>query len=223
MSLQDLATIAETCTACRLHEGRKKVAFGRGPDAAPLMLVGEMPSKLDDESGRPFSGKEGDHLGELLDASRIPRDEVYLANILKCKPQQRFPEDDCPSVCAGYLKKQIELVKPLVIVLMGKQAVNHLLFPGTGLSADLYLQWVGKHLRRRDRFGDIRFAITYHPSFLLKNKSPEDEELTLATLSDAWLFAQARIDGAPAPAISLEDIATTPPPMWQSRSLWRSP
>jgi len=221
MSLQALQQIVTTCTACRLHEGRKKAVFGRGPEQAPLLIVGEAPSKPDDEAGQPFTGKEGDHLGELLDAARVPREYAYLANVLKCKPDGRFPEDECPTLCMGYLRKQIEAIKPFVIVLMGKWALHHVLFPNTGLSADPYMQWVGKHMRRRDTFGDTRFAVSYGPYYLLRNKSPQDEELTLATLSDAWMFAQARMDCTPAPATPLEDIATTPPPMWQSRSLWR--
>jgi uracil-DNA glycosylase len=195
--------------------------FGRGAPDAPILLVGEAPGQNEDEKGEPFVGKAGEHLNEMLKAARIPGEALYTTNVLKCRPpKNKFPEDD-ELACTGFLKKQIELLKPLLIVLTGKQALKHLLLPGTGLAHDPFTPWVGKHLRRRDRFDEIRFAVIYHPSYLLRNQSPEDEETCVATLSDAWLYVQARMSAEPAPALPLEDLATAPPPMWQARSLWR--
>lgn len=222
MSLNDLAKIVATCTSCPFHTSRKKPVFGRGAPDAPIVIVGDSPGPKDDEQGEPLMGQEGDHLNAMLSAARIPKSAVYLANVLKCRPPKgRFPEDDPEVACMGYLRKQIEVIKPILVVLTGKQALRHLLLPGTGMAHDPFMQWVGKHLRRRDRFDEMRFAVIYSPNHLLRNKSPEDEELSIATLSDAWLYVQARLSGDAAPGLKLEDLATAPPPMWQARSLWR--
>ena len=221
MSLQELKQIVDTCTSCRLHQNRKQALFGRGPTNATLMVVGEAPNKFDDESNDVFSGREGAHLNELLQVAGIPVESVYSANVLKCKAEPGRQSDDCPAVCVGYLRTQIALIKPSVVVCAGKSALQHLLFPGTGHTVDVMIAWVGKHLRRRDLFGDMRFAVIYHPSYLQRNKSPADEELCLATLADAWRFATARASGAASPPVVVEDLASSPVPMWQSRSLWR--
>lgn len=220
--LDELAKIVAGCTSCPLHEGRKQAIFGDGPRNAPVMLVAEAPNQRDDEKGRLFSAKQADYLADLLTTAKIPANAVYVTSVLKCHPpKNRFPEDDSPTMCVKYLVRQIELIDPVVVVVMGRNALQTLLLAGTGQSPDPFTAWVGQHLRRRDRFSERRFVVSYPLSHLLRTQSPDDEELTIATLSDAWLYVEARLDGKPAPALNLTDLNTAPPPMWQSRSLWR--
>jgi DNA polymerase len=220
MSLNELAEIIKTCTSCPFHETRKRAAPGRGSDDATLMIIGEAPSHLEDEQGEVFLGKAGDYLNEMLAAAGVPKERVYLTNTLKCKPSGK-PEDEHVRTCSSYLRREIQLINPKLIILMGRQPLAQLLLDGTGLSPDPLSQWLGNHYRRRDVFGDVRFAVSYHPSYLLKHSSPEDEELSVAVLTDAWNYTAARLEGRPVPALPVTDIYTAPPPMWQDKSLWR--
>lgn len=184
------------------------------------MIVGESPSHREDEQGEVFLGKHGDYLYEMLAVANIPQERVWFTNVLKCRAPGK-PDDDCVTTCSGYLRRELHLVKPKLVVLMGRAPLAHVLLHGTGLSADPLTQWIGKHLRRRDVFGETRFSVCYHPSHLLRNKAPEDEDLSVSVLSDSWCYVNAKTSGRPIPALPLVDLHSTPPPMWQDKSLWR--
>lgn len=220
--LDNLAEIAATCQQCRLHDERKCVVFGRGPYDAQLMIVGDAPTKEEEAHGLPFVEGHLATLNTLFAYSGVQPDRVYLTNLLQCNPRGRFPEDACPEICVPYLKKKIEHIKPLVVILAGRQALRYLLLANTGLPYEQIPMWLGKHIRRRDTYGDTRFAVMFHPAQLNKTKSPDDEELCVATLKEAWDFSEARRLGKTPPAtIELQDIQTEPPKLWQSRSLFR--
>ena len=220
--LAELRKVVSTCTSCQLQDSRKSVVFGEGPEDAPLMLVGEAPGEHEDIQGKPFVGKSGDLLTDALRAARVPRNSIFVTNILKCRtPSNRFPEGHEPDICVKWLLEQIKCIQPLVIVLTGKAALKYLLLPGTGVQCEVFGPFVGKWYRRRDKFGETRFCAIYHPAYLIRNKNPNDEELCVQTLATAWDFVQARKNGTPPPATPLTDLATAPPPVWQSRSLFR--
>ena len=163
---------------CRLHKERKNAVFDRGDPTAPLMIVGEAPGEDEDNTGVAFVGKAGKHLNTLLKAARVPLDQYYCANILKCRPQKnKFPEDGPePETCRGFLLKQIAEVKPKAVIITGKQALKYLLLWGTHEEPNPLHGWINKQYRRRDLFGEIRFLVCYHPSYLLRTEIEEDEE-----------------------------------------------
>ena len=124
MKLEELCKIASTCIECPLHESRTKVVFGEGPANAKIMLVGEAPGKNEDEEGRPFVGSAGKLLTNILQQAGLDRSEVYITNIVKCRPEgNRKPKKPEYTTCIGlYLNKQIELINPDIIGLMGNSA-----------------------------------------------------------------------------------------------------
>src|SRR3954463_15458936 len=126
--LAALAGVAAACTRCRLSEGRTKVVFGSGNPAAELMFVGEGPGAEEDRQGLPFVGAAGALLNRIIQAIEKTRDQVYIANVVKCRPPgNRDPQPDEVSTCRGYLDKQIALVRPRVLVALGKVAAQTLL------------------------------------------------------------------------------------------------
>jgi uracil-DNA glycosylase family 4 len=129
MKLEELCKIASTCLECPLHESRTKVVFGEGPADAKIMLVGEAPGKNEDETGRPFVGRAGKLLTNALEKAGLKRSEVYITNIVKCRPEgNRKPKKPEYKTCIGlYLNKQIELINPNIIGLMGNSAVYALI------------------------------------------------------------------------------------------------
>src|SRR5437763_1766157 len=118
--------IGEDCSRCKLHTlGRKQIVFGVGSANADLMFVGEAPGADEDEQGIPFIGRAGQLLTKIIEAIELKRDDVYIANIIKCRPpQNRNPEPDEVESCEPFLFRQIELVKPKVIVALGKYAAQ---------------------------------------------------------------------------------------------------
>ena len=156
------------CTRCKLSEGRKNIVFGEGNPDADLMFVGEGPGRDEDVQARPFVGDAGKLLTKLIVKLGLKREEVYIANIVKCRPPyNRNPEGDEIAECRPFLEKQIEIIKPRVIVCLGKVSMNALLNVHTPIS------------RMRGNFIDYRsipVMPTFHPAYLLRN--PKDKWLT---------------------------------------------
>jgi uracil-DNA glycosylase len=160
-ALAELRLAAESCTACSLAETRTTVVFGSGASDADLMFVGEAPGKNEDLQGEPFIGAAGRLLDQLLDEAGIARERVYIANVLKCRPPgNRDPRPDEIAACKGYLRSQMELVDPAVIVTLGNFATKLLLKTETGITrlrGTSYPWWRDKVL-----------VPTYHPAAALR-------------------------------------------------------
>ena len=156
------------CTRCKLSGlGRTQVVFGVGNPTADLMFVGEAPGADEDEQGVPFVGRAGQLLTKIIEAIELKRDDVYIANVIKCRPpQNRNPEPDEIETCEPFLFQQIDLIKPKVIVTLGKFAAQCLLRSEAPIS------------RLRGRIFDYRGAKlipTFHPAYLLRNPSSKRE------------------------------------------------
>ena len=159
-ALEAVAAEASACTACRLSEGRRNVVFGTGNPDAELMLVGEGPGAQEDLQGLPFVGPAGELLNKILGAIGCERSEVYIANVVKCRPpHNRDPERDEVAACRGFLERQIELVEPRVIVALGRVAAQSLL--GT-------TEALGKLRGRWHTVRGVPARATYHPAALLR-------------------------------------------------------
>lgn len=173
------------CVACRLHEKRTKVVFGVGDPEARLMFIGEGPGRDEDLQGEPFVGRAGQLLTRIIEAMGYEREQVYIANAVKCRPpNNRDPKPDEIEACRHFLTRQVEIIAPEIIVLLGRSAVSAVL----GLQAPLS--------RLRGSFRDwngVRVMCTYHPAYLLRNPGAkgmvwEDMKLvrdTLAASADA--------------------------------------
>lgn len=160
-SLAAVADEAAGCERCRLSETRNRVVFGSGSPTADLMLIGEGPGQREDEQGLPFVGPAGELLTRILRAIDRRREEVYITNVVKCRPpRNRDPEADEVAACRGYLERQIDLVAPRVIVALGRVAAQALLGTDQALGR-LRGEW---HAVR-----GVPTRVTYHPAALLRN------------------------------------------------------
>lgn len=172
--LAALAERASTCTLCRLSEGRKSVVFGTGDPNADLMFIGEGPGAEEDRQGLPFVGPAGELLNKIIAAVGMRREQVYIANIVKCRPpQNRDPEADEAAACRPYLEAQIEAVQPRVIVALGRIAAHSLLGVSGPLSR-LRGQWF--------QVQGVPTRVTYHPAALLRSatyKRPTWEDMQI--------------------------------------------
>ncbi len=158
------AEIGPACTRCKLHAlGRNTVVFGVGHPGARLMFVGEAPGEEEDRQGEPFVGRAGQLLTRIIEAIGLTRDQVYIANVIKCRPPgNRNPEPDEVGTCEPFLFRQLDVIKPRVVVALGKFAAQSLLRSAEPIS------------RIRGREFDFRGATlipTYHPAYLLRNPS----------------------------------------------------
>jgi DNA polymerase len=156
------------CTRCRLHQqGRKQIVFGVGNPNADLMFIGEAPGADEDAQGEPFVGRAGQLLNNMLRAMGLKREQVYIANIIKCRPPgNRTPERDECETCSPFLMRQIAVIKPKVIVALGAVAAKSLLAINASLS-DLRGRWYD--------FRGTKLAVTYHPAFLLRDPRQKKE------------------------------------------------
>jgi uracil-DNA glycosylase family 4 len=129
MKLERLCEIASTCIKCPLHENRTNVVFGEGPKNAKIMLVGEAPGKKEDETGRPFIGSAGRILSEIINEAGMDRSDIYITSIVKCRPENnRKPKKIEYTTCIDlYLSKQIELIDPDIVGLLGNSAIYALI------------------------------------------------------------------------------------------------
>jgi uracil-DNA glycosylase family 4 len=161
--LAALAAVVEGCTRCRLAQGRQRVVFGSGNPDADLMFIGEGPGAEEDRQGLPFVGAAGELLTKIIQAMDMRRDDVYIANIVKCRPPgNRDPQPDEVAACRGYLERQIELVNPRLIVILGKVAAQTLLGNESPIG-QMRGQWY--------QVRGIPTMITYHPAALLRNQA----------------------------------------------------
>lgn len=165
-STGDLAALAATvaaCTRCRLAQGRQTVVFGFGNPDADLMLIGEAPGAEEDRQGLPFVGAAGELLTKIIQAIDTRREDIYITNILKCRPPgNRDPLPDEVAACRGYLERQIDLIQPKVIVALGKIAAQTLLGNESPIG-QMRGQWY--------RVKGIPAMVTYHPAALLRNQA----------------------------------------------------
>lgn len=160
-TLDQLNSMICECTKCALGATRTKFVFGTGNPHATLMFIGEAPGADEDAQGEPFVGRAGQLLTKIIEAIDFKRQDVYICNILKCRPpNNRKPTPEESDLCKPYLKKQIELVKPKVIVCLGLTAAENLL--GTR-------EPMGKLRGRVLSYEDVPVMITYHPAALLRN------------------------------------------------------
>jgi DNA polymerase len=168
------------CRRCGLCESRRRTVFGSGPETARWMLIGEAPGAEEDASGEPFVGQAGRLLDQMLAAVGVSRrDEAFITNVLKCRPPgNRNPEPLEAATCSGYLHRQIELLQPDLILLLGRVAVQ------TVLETDASLAGLRRRVHQyRGSHGDIPVVCTYHPAYLLRNlvdKRKSWEDLCLA-------------------------------------------
>lgn len=158
----DLAAAVRTCTRCGLCETRTQTVFGTGDRAARWFVVGEAPGADEDRAGEPFVGRAGHLLNAMLRAVGLPRESVYIANVLKCRPPgNRDPRPDEASACLGYLHRQLALVDPDVVLCVGRIAAQNLL--GTD-------QALARLRGRAHALAGLRapVVVTYHPAYLLR-------------------------------------------------------
>ncbi|MDA2933049.1 uracil-DNA glycosylase [Acidobacteria bacterium AH-259-D05] len=162
-SLEEIRREIGDCQRCKLWKGRTNLVFGVGNPEADLMFVGEAPGADEDAQGVPFVGRAGQLLTRIIEAIGLKREQVYIANILKCRPpHNRDPEPDEVETCEGFLSKQIEAIQPKIVVALGKYAAQNLLRTKAPIS------------RIRGQFFQFQNALllpTFHPSYLLRNPS----------------------------------------------------
>ncbi len=166
-SLESLRQEVSRCAFCDLHATRTNVVFGSGNPKASLMFVGEAPGQDEDLQGLPFVGRAGQLLTKIIEAMGLKRQDVYIANILKCRPpNNRAPLPTEILACADNLRRQIDLIKPKVICTLGKFASQTLLKTGISITA----------LRGKfQEYNGIKVMPTFHPAYLLRN--PQDKKL----------------------------------------------
>ena len=165
------------CTRCKLHQqGRKQIVFGVGNPRAELMFVGEGPGADEDTQGEPFVGRAGQLLNNMIKAMGLRREDVYIANIVKCRPPgNRQPERDECETCSPFLMRQISTVKPKAIVALGATAAKNLLFINAPMS-ELRGRWYDFKPAGSDPLWEgARLAVTYHPAFLLRDPRQKGE------------------------------------------------
>lgn len=162
-NLEQLEEDASKCQKCKLCTTRKNVVFGTGNKNADLMFIGEGPGADEDTQGIPFVGKAGKLMNMAFEAIGLKREDVYIANVVKCRPPaNRNPQDDEANACLDYLRNQVILVKPKIIVLLGSVALKNILGKEYGITASR-----GKWIQKRG----ILYMPTWHPAALLRDET----------------------------------------------------
>lgn len=155
------------CKKCKLCQNRTNIVFGTGNKNADIMFIGEGPGADEDKEGKPFVGKAGKLMNEAFKGLGINREEVYIANIVKCRPpSNRVPEDDEATACLNYLRNQVMLVKPKIIVLLGSTALKNTLGKEYGITSER-----GKWIEKKG----IKYIPTWHPAALLRDENKKIE------------------------------------------------
>lgn len=179
----DLRQQVSVCTRCALHQGRTQTVFGTGNESADWLLIGEAPGAEEDKQGKPFVGRAGKLLSSMLQAIGLEREQVFITNILKCRPpKNRDPLAEEVSACEEYLERQIHLIKPRIILALGRIAAQNLLNTKTP---------IGKLRGKVYEYGDnkIPLIVTYHPAYLLrspkeKRKSWQDLQMAVKIFNE---------------------------------------
>ena len=166
VDLESWETLQRTeiaCTLCELHQSRTQTVFGVGDKQADLLVIGEAPGRDEDEQGEPFVGRAGQLLTAMLLAIGLQRDDVYIANILKCRPpNNRDPEASEIDSCSGYLRQQIELIQPKAIFAVGRIAAQALLHSTAT---------IGSMRGKQHSYEGVPLIASYHPAYLLRKPS----------------------------------------------------
>ena len=164
---EDLEKSIVDCKKCKLCTNRTNIVFGEGNKQADLMFIGEGPGADEDLQGLPFVGKAGQLLNKGLNALNIERKDIYIANIVKCRPpQNRVPEEDEAKICINYLRNQVILIKPKIIVLLGSTALKNIFGENYGITRER-----GKWKKMKD----ILYMPTWHPAALLRDENKKRE------------------------------------------------
>lgn len=158
---------AHNCTACRLAGTRTQVVFGVGSPTADLMFIGEAPGRDEDIQGEPFVGRAGQLLTDIIKAMKLSREQVYIANVIKCRPpENRNPEPDELDQCRPFLRRQVALIKPKVIVTLGKFGLQSLTQKAYSISS-VRGSWLD--------YNGVKVMPTYHPAYLLRTPSAKKD------------------------------------------------
>jgi uracil-DNA glycosylase len=166
-ALAAISDLIGDCQRCRLSQGRNKIVFADGDPNAQIMFVGEGPGAEEDAQGLPFVGRAGQLLNNMIGAMGLKREQVYIANIVKCRPpQNRKPEPEEAHSCMPFLERQIEIVRPRVLVALGATAATYLL----GMRGS-----IGSMRGRIHDYRGIQTVVTYHPAFLLRDPAQKKE------------------------------------------------
>lgn len=164
---EELEASIINCNKCKLCENRTNIVFGSGNKDAQIMFIGEGPGADEDKEGNPFVGKAGKLMDKALDGLGISREELYIANIVKCRPpSNRVPQEDEAEACLDYLRNQVILVKPKIIVLLGSTALKNILGSEYSITAQR-----GKWIERKG----ILYMPTWHPAALLRDENKKIE------------------------------------------------
>jgi DNA polymerase len=183
--LEEIRANLGECTRCKLHENRTNIVFGVGSPRAKLMFVGEGPGADEDAQGEPFVGRAGKKLDEMITAIGLRREDVYIANIIKCRPpDNRDPQPDEVGTCSPFLFEQIAAIRPRVIVALGSPATKTLLNTRIGITK-LRGTW--------HSYAGVPVMPTFHPAYLLRAYTPENRRKVWEDLK----AARARVDAAP--------------------------
>lgn len=167
MTWEELQKKCESCEGCSLEKTKTNCVFGTGNREADLMFVGEAPGEQEDLSGIPFVGAAGKHLDRHFEAVGIDRESVYIANILKCRPpRNRDPQPEEEDACMGYLREQVKLIRPKMIVCLGRIAAMRLIDPDFKITRDH-----GKFYEK----GQFTLCAVYHPSALLRDPRKNED------------------------------------------------
>src|SRR6266849_4139036 len=165
--LAELERVVTACEKCRLSKSRTQVVYGVGNPNADLMFIGEAPGRDEDIKGEPFVGRAGQLLTDIIKAMQLTRDDVYIANVVKCRPpENRNPEQDEMDACRPHIRRQIEIIQPKVIVTLGRFALQSLTEKGYAISS-VRGQWL--------EYNGIKVMPTYHPAYLLRTPSAKKE------------------------------------------------
>ena len=168
-NLEELKNSLKDCKKCKLCKARQNIVFGVGNPNAEIMLIGEGPGGDEDKQGEPFVGKAGQLMNKAFDVVGIKREEVYIANIVKCRPpNNRDPEEDEIQACLDYLRNQVMIIKPKIIVLLGRIALQNILGREYKITASRG-KWVEKK--------GIMYMPTWHPAALLRDETKKIEFL----------------------------------------------
>jgi uracil-DNA glycosylase family 4 len=166
------------CTRCKLYKGRTKIVFGVGNPRAELMFVGEGPGADEDAQGEPFVGRAGQLLNNMIKAMGLQREDVYIANVVKCRPPgNRTPEPDECETCSPFLMRQIATIKPKVVVALGATAAKNLLAMNSSLGElrGRFYDFKPAGIRSDPAWPGARLAVTYHPAYLLRDPRQKGE------------------------------------------------
>lgn len=174
MDLESVHQRYARCSRCPLHQGRTRIVLGEGNPASLLMFVGEGPGADEDRQGRPFVGRAGQLLSRMLEAAQIPREEIFITNIVKCRPPgNRTPQEEEMETCITILREQFVAIRPKLIVTLGSTPTRALIDPAARITR-VRGRWV-------ERKG-VRMMPTFHPAYLLRNPQAKRE---------AWIDFQA--------------------------------